>query len=228
MSTTELDRIRERYKRRLGTYDAWVPWIYMTRQELERALIKILTSQRLLPPSGKRLLDIGCGAGAHLQFFMRLGFSSEDLVGIELQHERVEAARSRLPPTVSLMSGDASQIDLPDESFDVVFQSLVFSSILDDQLQAAVAEKMWRLTRPGGGVLWYDFTWNNPRNQDVRGVSISRVKELFPHARPIVRRVTLAPPLARFVTQAVPAMYTLFNCVPLLRTHVLCWLPKLR
>ena len=28
---------------------------------------------------------------------------------------------------------------------------------------------------PGGGVLWYDFTVNNPRNPDVRGVPMKRV-----------------------------------------------------
>ena len=40
---------------------------------------------------------------------------------------------------------------------------------------------MWRWVRPGGGVLWYDFTFDNPRNPDVRGVPLARVRELFPH-----------------------------------------------
>ena len=29
---------------------------------------------------------------------------------------------------------------------------------------------MWAAVKPGGGVLWYDFTVDNPRNADVRGV----------------------------------------------------------
>jgi hypothetical protein len=40
------------------------------------------------------------------------------------------------------------------------------------------------------------------------------------------RRVTLAPPLARTVTRVHPALYGWFNALPILRTHVLCWLGK--
>jgi hypothetical protein len=75
-------------------------------------------------------------------------------------------------------------------------------------------------------VLWYDFTVDNPRNPDVRGVPLKRVRELFPHARMQARRITLAPPVARAVVRVHPALYTLFNTLPALRTHVLCWLAK--
>ena len=78
----------------------------------------------------------------------------------------------------------------------------------------------------GGAVLWYDFTVDNPRNRDVRGVPLSRVRALVPHGRIATRRVTLAPPIARAVTRLHPALYTLCNTVPLLRTHVLCWISK--
>jgi hypothetical protein len=40
------------------------------------------------------------------------------------------------------------------------------------------------------------------------------------------RRVTLAPPLARALTRVHPALYTAFNALPLLRTHLLCWIVK--
>jgi hypothetical protein len=39
-------------------------------------------------------------------------------------------------------------------------------------------------------------------------------------------RVTLAPPLARPLARVHPALYTLFNALPPLRTHVLAWLAK--
>ena len=38
------------------------------------------------------------------------------------------------------------------------------------------------------------------------------------------RRLTLAPPLARAVTRVHPGLYTVFNALPWLRTHVLGWL----
>jgi hypothetical protein len=85
---------------------------------------------------------------------------------------------------------------------------------------------MWRWVRPGGAVLWYDFTLDNPRNADVRGVPLARVRALFPVGLVQTRRVTLAPPLARAVCRAHPALYTGFNVLPMLRTHVLAWIGK--
>ena len=85
---------------------------------------------------------------------------------------------------------------------------------------------MWAWVRPGGAVLWYDFTVNNPRNPDVRGVPLARVAQLFPQARIDARRVTLAPPLARVLCRVHPALYGLFNTLPFLRTHVLAWVGK--
>jgi hypothetical protein len=75
-------------------------------------------------------------------------------------------------------------------------------------------------------VLWYDFTVNNPGNPDVRGVPVSRIRELFPHGHLSTRRLTLAPPIARCVCRVHPMLYSWFNTVPLLRTHVLAWIEK--
>jgi hypothetical protein len=102
----------------------------------------------------------------------------------------------------------------------------VFSSLLDDAFQQRLAAAMWRWLKPGGGVLWYDFTVDNPRNRDVRGVPLARIRALFPEARVESRRVTLAPPLARAVCRVHPGLYTLCNVLPPLRTHLLCWLGK--
>ena len=75
-------------------------------------------------------------------------------------------------------------------------------------------------------MLWYDFTVDNPRNRDVRGVSLKRLHQLFPQARISHQRVTLAPPIARAVCPLHPGLYPVFNALPLLRTHVLAWLEK--
>ena len=79
---------------------------------------------------------------------------------------------------------------------------------------------------PSGAVLWYDFIYNNPSNPDVRGVPLRRVLELFPEARALSRTITLAPPIARFVCRVHPVLYSLFNLLPFLRTHLVAWLKK--
>ena len=130
---------------------------------------------------------------------------------------------------MQLTCGDASVVPVAAASADIVFVSTVFSSLLDDAFQQRLAAAMWRWVKPGGGVLWYDFTVDNPRNRDVRGVPVARVRALFPEAASCEhRRITLAPPIARRGRRVHPALYTVCNALPLLRTHVLGWLAKPR
>jgi len=126
-----------------------------------------------------------------------------------------------LPASVTILEGDASSIQFSEPEFDFVYQSTVFSSILDNSFQKKLASAMWSWVKPGGSIIWYDFTVNNPQNKDVRGIPLSRIKELFPKANITTKRVTLAPPINRRVTKIHPSLYTLFNMLPFLRTHIL-------
>ena len=224
----EPDAVAERYARRAATdrYSLLAPDVWQTLQERQRALLALFGRIGWRDLASKRLLEVGCGGGANLLELLRLGFEPEHLIGAELLPERHAQARRVLPEAVALHGGDALQLDLPAASQDAVFVSTVFSSLLDDAFQRRLADAMWRWAKPGGGVLWYDFTVNNPRNADVRGVPLARVRELFPHGDVQARRITLAPPIARAVTRLHPSLYTLFNTVPLLRTHVLAWIAK--
>ena len=226
----EIAEVKERYRRRkslsASLYDPLQPDVYMAHQEKERALINWLAWSGLAPVHDKSLLEVGCGSGTNLQQMLRLGFQPENLKGNELLAERLAAAHRQLPAEIELFQGDAAALDLPKESFDVVYQSTVFSSILDDLFQQELAERMWGWVKPGGGMLWYDFIYDNPANPDVRGMPVRRIRELFPQGDIKIWRITLAPPISRFVTKIHPALYTVFNAIPLLRTHVLCWINK--
>jgi len=198
----------------------------MAAQERQRATIRLLVEAGLPPLDRRTVLEVGCGHGGNLLELLHLGFAPENLCGNELLPERLSVARSRLPAGTGLLAGDASKLDLPEVSFDVVLQSTVFTSILNPAFQAGLAARMWTLVKPGGGVLWYDFVYDNPRNPDVKGVPLRRVRQLFPEARIRWNRVTLAPPISRAVTRIHPALYAMFGAVPLLRTHLLCWIGK--
>lgn len=220
---SELDQIAARYARRGqgDRYSLLRPEVWQMWQERQRALLRLLAT-RPGTPADWRAAEIGCGAGGNLLDLLRLGLQPAHLTGVELLPERLAAARAALPEGVRLLAGDASTADVTPASQDLVLQSTVFSSILDDALQQRVADAMWAWLKPGGAVVWYDFTVNNPRNPDVRGVPLSRVRELFPQGRFTARRVTLAPPLAR----AFPAAYAVFNLIPWLRTHRLVLIEK--
>ena len=105
--------------------------------------------------------------------------------------------------------------------------STVFSSLLDDAFQQRLADAMWRWLKPGGAVLWYDFTVDNPRNPDVRGVPLARVRALFPQGRADgAARHAGAAAGARACAACTRRSTLLFNALPLLRTHVLAWIEK--
>jgi SAM-dependent methyltransferase len=196
-------------------------------QERQRALIALLNRHAPAPLAELRAVEVGCGAGGNLLELMQLGFSPQQLVGLELLPERLTLARERLPAALRLHGGDASEAPIEPGSQDLVLAFTVFSSILDGAVQQRLADAMWHWLRPGGAVLWYDFVVNNPRNPDVRGVPLARVRRLFPAASTIdARRITLVPPLARALCRLHPALYTLANTLPLLRTHRLAWLQK--
>ena len=221
--------VRQRYARRATAdqrYSLLRPDVWQTVQERQRAMLDLFSRLGFSNLAEIRLFEVGCGSGGNLLELLRLGFRPEHLAGAELLPERLAQAREILPPAVALYGGDAAALDLPSASQDVVFVSTVFSSLLDDAFQQHLADAMWRWVKPGGGVLWYDFTVNNPLNADVRGVTTRRIRALFPHGNLQFRRVTLAPPIARAVTRLHPGLYTVFNVIPLLRTHVLAWIAK--
>lgn len=226
----EAQAVLQRYARRgaqvdPGLYSLLNPSALAIHQERTRALAGMLRRQADL--AAWRIAEIGCGAGGNLLDFIRLGADPAHLTGLELIAERAAAARAALPAAVQVLEGDALAADIAPGSLDLAAQFTVFSSLLDDAFQQRLAERMWQWLRPGGAVLWYDFAFDNPRNPDVRGVPVGRMRQLFPQGRVAeLQRVTLAPPLARAACRLHPGLYGLLNLLPPLRTHRLAWIVK--
>ena len=110
---------------------------------------------------------------------------------------------------------------MPPASFDIVLQSMLLTSVLDEGVRGRIAQKMLQALRPGGVILWYDYHVDNPRNPDVRRVSRRDIETLFPECRIELHRVTLAAPLARRVLPHARWLYSALRAIPLLRTHYL-------
>ena len=227
-STEEPDAVAERYARRDAgdRYSILRPDVWQSVQERQRAMLRLFAREGLNDLSALRLLEVGCGGGENLLELLRMGFAPANLSGIELLPDRFARACQVLPSALSLIEGDALLATVAPASLDIVFVSTVFSSLLDNAFQQRLADAMWRWLKPGGAVLWYDFKLDNPRNRDVRGVPLARVRALFPQGRVKAQRVTLAPPVARLACRLHPALYTVFNALPLLRSHVLAWVAK--
>ena len=230
MSTNQVDRdaMAARYARRGAPerYSFLQPNVWQSVHERQREMLALFARAGWTDFADKKVVEVGCGSGGNLLELLRLGFAPEQMTGIELLPERFAQARHVLPAALRMIEGDAIVAPIAAGSQQLVLQSTVFTSLLDSGTRSALAAAMWRWLAPGGAVLWYDFTVDNPRNPDVRGVRLAEVRTLFPQARITAKRVTLAPPVARAVCRVHRRLYPVFNALPLLRTHVLAWIAK--
>ncbi len=227
---TEDDRVREAYARRrqsipAGRYARTDPFTLCAAHEREEEMAALFRAEGLTTLTGLRILDVGCGRGDALRQLLEYGADPELLTGIDLLDENIQKA-GRLSPHLRVICGSASRLPFPDSSFDLVLQFTLFTSILNDEVKRAIAAEMVRVLAPGGRILWYDFSFNNPRNPDVRGIGKREIRALFPGLESKTKRVTLAPPLGRIVAPFSIVLYYLLSRVRPLCTHLLCLLRK--
>lgn len=165
------------------------------------------------------ILEVGCGSGDLLRDFIKWGARPENITGIELLPERVADAAHLCPKSMQICQGNAAALELPDETFDLVLQSTVFTSILDTDVKRQIASEMCRVLKPDGLILWYDYHMNNPRNPDVKGVKRREIHALFPKCEIRLQRITLAPPLSRLLAPYSWLLCYFLSKVPWLCTH---------
>jgi ubiquinone/menaquinone biosynthesis C-methylase UbiE len=96
---------------------------------------------------GKRVLEVGCGAGYDAYEFCRNGAS---YTGIDITPENIERAKKHLDLfglSGDIRLGDAEKLDFPDRSFDVVFSNGVLHHTPDIHKSF---DEIFRILRPQG------------------------------------------------------------------------------
>ena len=225
-----LERIREVYRQRMrrrDQADARNPDRNARTDRIKaEGYRRLLDRNGLLPLNSRDILDVGCQWGTWLaQCRQEWGQQGGRLCGIELMEEWVARGRE-LCDFLDLRCGSADRLPWVDDSFDIVHQAMLLSSVLDPKLRQAIAAEMQRMVRPGGYVLWYDFFWN-PINPDTVGMTLGRVRALFPDWLLIARaRVTLAPPLSRIIERIWGRGVDLLSRISILNAYYLILLRK--
>lgn len=217
----EANRIRAVYERRAASgrerrYSLFEPGHMFHSQSLERALVRVLRREGLTSLAGLRILDVGCGGGSWLAGLNRFGAEPQNLFGVDLRRAALPSDPSEL--NLAVASGD--RLPFASQTFDLVFQLTMLSSVLQRNMRAAIAGEMLRVLKPSGILLCYDFTVN-PFNPDVAGVRRAELDQLFPLTRIRTDRVTLAPPLTRLIAPRSWLLCELLEGIPWLRTHLL-------
>jgi SAM-dependent methyltransferase len=237
MVTDEAERIRAEYARRgreipPDRYSPAQPHNLFAQQQKSRAVMKALVEAGMTPLVGRSILDIGCGDGQQLLELVSWGARRSDLAGIDLINARVELARARLGGSEhgetgpDLRGGDASHLPWADATFDLAVQNTVFTSILDPGVRQDVAAEIVRVLKPGGILVWYDFLFNNPKNPHVRGVGAREIRSLFPGCAIGVKRITLAPPVARRLVPVSWIGSLMLETLRVCNTHYLALIRK--
>lgn len=231
MSMRERERIEKFYqtfsKDKPANYWSLLnPTVLMGNHVRQRELVKILNKIGNL--SDKKILEIGCGYGGNLSELIRFGANPSNLIGNDLMEDRIAGCRRTLPSSVTLLYGDALDLTIDDESLDVCYQSTVFTSIVNSDVKKQLAEKMLRMCKPGGGILWFDFTYGNTGN--VKGIKKSEIKKLFEGCNITFKRVHLYHWIGRAIQCIHPSLlyltYPILHSIPLLRSHWICWIEK--
>lgn len=216
-------RIRAAYARRDGDHRySWFDLGQVFRiHRCEQRILATLKRSGWVCLEGKTILEVGCGGGYWLRELVKWGAQPEYLTGIDFLTDRLHVARRLCAPAVRLQCASATRLPFRDETFELVLQSTVFTSILDPEIKGQAAAEMLRVLKHDGMILWYDYHVNNPWNPDVRGVKRKEIHRLFPDCRIHLERVTLAPPLARSLAPFSYLACYLLEKFPPLCTHYL-------
>src|SRR5258708_7257884 len=120
---------------------------------------------RLQP--GEQVLDVGCGTGTlAMEVARRIGRAGR-VVGVDpgteqIARARAKAARRNIP--VEFQVGVIEQLPFPNQTFDVVFSTLMVHHLPKSLKRQGLAE-IARVLKPGGRLIIADFT----RKQDRQG-----------------------------------------------------------
>lgn len=88
-----------------------------TRSDYIFARQKELVLDLVVPLSGERILDVGCGTGNNLRFFRDKWCP---LTGIDSSKEKLEIARQKYGDHAEFISGQAQDLPFSDDEFDIV------------------------------------------------------------------------------------------------------------
>lgn len=224
--SADAERVRKVFQERKepgdGIFDAFR---LQTQQERYEVLLRFFRDIHVSSLEKLRVLDVGCGSGGHLRRMADLGVEPANCFGVDLFRKSLCNAR-RLNPNIYFFEANGAQLPFGSETFDLVFQYTMLTSVLDKHLRREIVSEIQRVLRPGGYLIWYDFAYSNPRNPNVRGIGREEIREVLDGFRVQLRRVTLAPPIGRPAARISPLLYRLLAAVPLLRSHYYCFAQK--
>jgi ubiquinone/menaquinone biosynthesis C-methylase UbiE len=105
------------------------------------------------PQQNMRVLDIGCGTGAHLRLYQKAGC---DVFGIDMSPSMLRQARNRLGPSGFLCSANAAETPLVKHAFDLILISFVLHE-MPENIRFDVVTEIKNLLKKDGRLVMVDY-----------------------------------------------------------------------
>ena len=111
-------------------------------------------------PHARQVLDVGCGAGNYTLKLLSY-LPNLDVTLIDLSGPMLARASDRVTPattgSATTLQGDIRELELADESFDIILAAAVLHHLRADSEWREVFAKFYRVLRPGGSLWVFDF-----------------------------------------------------------------------
>ncbi len=134
----EVQRIKEAYSKRKNKNRGKYSHFFSRQRESE--IKEAIRKAGIISLSRKKILDVGCGNGTVLSYFLKENVPQENLYGIDLLSDRIAEAK-RLYRGISFTCGNAARLPYPDEYFEIITQATMFTAILDPTMKKQIALK---------------------------------------------------------------------------------------
>jgi ubiquinone/menaquinone biosynthesis C-methylase UbiE len=119
-------------------------------------------------PKGKRMLELGCGAGRMTHIFAT---HFGQVTALDVSMQMLDRARQMLPSVANVMWTQVSGMDLgavANESMDFAFSYLVLQHLPDEKLVCAYISEMLRILKPMG-ICLFQFNGTGTPNMNWKG-----------------------------------------------------------
>jgi tRNA (cmo5U34)-methyltransferase len=124
------------------------------------AMALIAQAAACTTPHARQVLDVGCGAGNYTLKLLSY-LPNLDVTLIDLSGPMLARASDRVTPatagSVTTLQGDIRELELADDSFDIILAAAVLHHLRADSEWREVFAKFHRVLRPGGSLWVFDL-----------------------------------------------------------------------
>ncbi len=126
---------------------------------------KVIELKKYEADEALNLLDFGCGDGNSCVYF-RKHFNHINIHGIDISEESIKIATDKKIANSDFKAFDGLSIPYPDNTFDLVFTSMVFHHV-EHKLHEAILQEIRRVLQPGGRFYIFEHNPHNPITRKI-------------------------------------------------------------